>query len=192
MLACCSFLFNVGRLVNCGFNDAEAQADVKHFPFKVVGKAGGVHGETKEFTPVYHQQTSHRCYRLVWTRNTPSILSSATQTSIEIDTLWGIDFYTSITHARFEELCQDLFRSTIEQLERIVSEAKKYKGCISLVLGICYHFSQVESYAYNLGNLFSGEKLSGQFNPNDKEKLETSINKTINWLTGKHFSWCCW
>ena len=36
-------------------------------------------------------------------------LSSSAQTSIEIDSLFeGIDFYTSITRARFEELCQDL------------------------------------------------------------------------------------
>ena len=42
-------------------------------------------------------------------------LSSSAQTSIEIDSLYeGIDFYTSITRARFEELCQDLFRSTME------------------------------------------------------------------------------
>jgi molecular chaperone DnaK (HSP70) len=43
-----------------------------------------------------------------------STLSSATQTSIEIDSLFeGIDFYTSLTRAPFEELCLDLFRSTI-------------------------------------------------------------------------------
>merc|ERR1711887_428891 len=41
-------------------------------------------------------------------------LSSSTQASIEIDSLYeGIDFYTSITRARFEELCADLFRGTL-------------------------------------------------------------------------------
>merc|ERR1719276_765481 len=38
-------------------------------------------------------------------------LSSSTQAAIEIDSLFeGVDFYTSITRARFEELCSDLFR----------------------------------------------------------------------------------
>merc|ERR1712168_1096218 len=38
-------------------------------------------------------------------------LSVSAQASIEIDSLFeGIDFYTSITRARFEELCADLFR----------------------------------------------------------------------------------
>merc|ERR1712054_64296 len=39
-------------------------------------------------------------------------LSSTAQTSIEIDSLFeGIDFFTSITRARFEELNMDLFRN---------------------------------------------------------------------------------
>nr|VWP00615.1 MRP-like transporter [Ganoderma boninense] len=42
--------------------------------------------------------------------STPSALSAAAQTTIEIDSLFGgVDFYTSLTRARLEELCQDLF-----------------------------------------------------------------------------------
>lgn len=45
--------------------------------------------------------------QLVSELNVP--LSSSTQASIEIDSLYeGIDFYTSITRARFEELNADL------------------------------------------------------------------------------------
>ena len=52
-------------------------------------------------------------------------LSSSAQTSIEIDSLFeGIDFYTSLTRARFEELCQDLFRSTLQPVERVLTDAK--------------------------------------------------------------------
>ena len=41
-------------------------------------------------------------------------LSSSTQTSIEIDSLFeGTDFFSSITRARFEELNMDLFRGTM-------------------------------------------------------------------------------
>ncbi|RHZ64347.1 Hsp70 chaperone [Aspergillus turcosus] len=58
-------------------------------------------------------------------------LSSAAQTSIEIDSLFeGIDFYTSITRARFEELCQDLFRSTMEPVERVLRDAKIDKSSV--------------------------------------------------------------
>ena len=58
-------------------------------------------------------------------------LSSAAQTSIEIDSLFeGIDFYTSITRARFEELCQDLFRGTMEPVERVLRDAKIDKSSV--------------------------------------------------------------
>ncbi|KAL1846379.1 Hsp70 chaperone [Paecilomyces lecythidis] len=58
-------------------------------------------------------------------------LSSSAQTSIEIDSLFeGIDFYTSITRARFEELCQDLFRSTMEPVERVLRDAKVDKSSV--------------------------------------------------------------
>ncbi|KAJ5928051.1 hypothetical protein N7454_004817 [Penicillium verhagenii] len=58
-------------------------------------------------------------------------LSSAAQTSIEIDSLFeGVDFYTSITRARFEELCQDLFRSTMEPVERVIRDAKIDKSSV--------------------------------------------------------------
>lgn len=52
-------------------------------------------------------------------------LSSATQSSIEIDSIFeGIDFYTSLTRARFEELCQDLFCSTLEPVAKVLRDSK--------------------------------------------------------------------
>ncbi|KAG0692423.1 hypothetical protein DFH29DRAFT_882467, partial [Suillus ampliporus] len=63
--------------------------------------------------------------RHLWTacERAKRTLSSATQTSIEIDSLFeGIDFYTSLTHAHFEELCADLFHSMLEPVEKLVSD----------------------------------------------------------------------
>ena len=56
-------------------------------------------------------------------------LSSAASTSIEIDSLFeGIDFYTSLTRARFEELCQDLFRSTLDPIEKVLRDSEVDKS----------------------------------------------------------------
>lgn len=56
-------------------------------------------------------------------------LSSSSQASIEIDSLFeGIDFYTNITRARFEELCADLFRSTMDPVEKALRDAKMDKS----------------------------------------------------------------
>ncbi|TKC43295.1 hypothetical protein EI555_015201 [Monodon monoceros] len=52
-------------------------------------------------------------------------LSSSTQASTEIDSLCeGIDFYTSITRARLEELNADLFRDTLDPVEKALQDAK--------------------------------------------------------------------
>merc|ERR1711935_1174690 len=59
-------------------------------------------------------------------------LSASAQASIEIDSLFeGIDFYTSITRARFEELCSDLFRGTLEPVEKSLRDAKMDKSSIN-------------------------------------------------------------
>jgi len=58
-------------------------------------------------------------------------LSSSAQANVEIDSLYeGIDFYTSITRARFEELNADLFRSTLEPVEKSLRDAKLDKSSI--------------------------------------------------------------
>ena len=58
-------------------------------------------------------------------------LSSSTQASVEIDSLFeGVDFYTSITRARFDELNADLFRGTMEPVEKALCDAKLDKGAV--------------------------------------------------------------
>jgi len=45
--------------------------------------------------------------------------------NIEIDSLVkGINFYPSLARARFEELCQDLFRSTLDPVEKAPRDIK--------------------------------------------------------------------
>merc|ERR1712164_24715 len=56
-------------------------------------------------------------------------LSSSAQASVEIDSLYeGVDFFTSITRARFVELCMDLFRSCMDPVEKVLRDAKMDKG----------------------------------------------------------------
>lgn len=58
-------------------------------------------------------------------------LSAGAQTSIEIDSLYeGIDFYSSITRARFEELNMDLFRKCMEPVEKTLRNAKMDKSSV--------------------------------------------------------------
>merc|ERR1719290_799299 len=50
-------------------------------------------------------------------------LSSSARTQIEIDSLYeGIDFNTSITRARFEDLCGDYFRNSLTPVEKVLRD----------------------------------------------------------------------
>ena len=46
----------------------------------------------------------------------------------------GIDFYSTITRARFEELCADLFRSTLDPVEKSLRDAKLDKSQINEIV----------------------------------------------------------
>ena len=94
-------------------------------------------------------------------------LSSAAQTSIEIDSLFeGIDFYTSITRARFEELCQDLFRGTMEPVERVLRDAKVDKSSVHeiVLVGGSTRIPKVQAL---LEEYFNGKKASKGINPDE-------------------------
>ena len=55
-------------------------------------------------------------------------LSSTTSASIELDSLFeGDDFYTSITRARFENLCDQLFKNCIHPIDNLLVDAKLSK-----------------------------------------------------------------
>ncbi len=81
-------------------------------------------------------------------------LSSSAQTSIEIDSLFeGVDFYSSITRARFEELNMDLFRKCMEPVEKTLRDAKMDKSsvCFSLLLSCLLWGPFLHLYILHLG-----------------------------------------
>jgi L1 cell adhesion molecule like protein len=94
-------------------------------------------------------------------------LSSSTQASIEIDSLYeGIDFYTSITRARFEELCADLFRSTLDPVEKSLRDAKMDKGTINdiVLVGGSTRIPKIQKL---LQDFFNGKELNKSINPDE-------------------------
>jgi heat shock protein 1/8 len=62
-------------------------------------------------------------------------LSTSATASIEIDALYdGIDFNTTITRARFEDLCAGYFRDTMEPVEKVMKDAKMSKSDIDEIV----------------------------------------------------------
>merc|ERR1712159_143575 len=94
-------------------------------------------------------------------------LSASTQASIEIEALFqGIDYYTSITRSRFEELCSDLFRSTLEPVEKALRDAKMSKSDIDdiVLVGGSTRIPKVQKL---LENFFNGKDLNKSINPDE-------------------------
>ncbi|EHA99035.1 Heat shock cognate 71 kDa protein [Heterocephalus glaber] len=121
-------------------------------------------------------------------------LSSSTQASTEIDSLYeGIDFYTSITCARFEEMNADLFCGTLNPVEKalrdakldksqIHDEAEKYKAEDEEQRDKVSSKNSLESYAFNMKATIEDKKLQGKINDEDKQKILDKCNEIINWL----------
>ncbi|KTG43693.1 hypothetical protein cypCar_00037901 [Cyprinus carpio] len=94
-------------------------------------------------------------------------LSSSTQASIEIDSLYeGIDFYTSITRARFEELNADLFRGTLDPVEKSLRDAKLDKSQVHdiVLVGGSTRIPKIQKL---LQDFFNGKELNKSINPDE-------------------------
>ncbi|KAA8492910.1 Heat shock cognate 70 kDa protein [Porphyridium purpureum] len=109
-------------------------------------------------------------------------LSSATQTSIEIDALYdGVDFYSSITRAKFEELCMDLFRGTLEPVEHVLKEAKVSKSEVDEIV-LVGGSTRVPKVQQLLQDFFNGKELCKTINPDEAVAYGAAVQAAI--LTG--------
>ena len=109
-------------------------------------------------------------------------LSSTTQAQIEIDALHdGIDFYTNITRARFEELCGDLFRCCLEPVEKVMLDAKMDKKSVDEVV-LVGGSTRIPKVRQLIQNFFGGKELCQSINPDEAVAYGAAVQAAI--LTG--------
>jgi heat shock protein 1/8 len=109
-------------------------------------------------------------------------LSSATQASIEIDSLMdGIDFYTSITRARFEELNADLFRNTMEPVEKVLKDSGLSKSQIDEIV-LVGGSTRIPKIQKMVSDFFSGKEPCKSINPDEAVAYGAAVQAAI--LTG--------
>ncbi|KAI5819392.1 heat shock protein 70 family [Pyronema omphalodes] len=109
-------------------------------------------------------------------------LSSSAQTSVEIDSLYeGIDFYTSITRARFEELCQDLFRSTMDPVERVLRDSKIDKSSVHEIV-LVGGSTRIPKIQKLVSDYFNGKEPNKSINPDEAVAYGAAVQAAI--LTG--------
>merc|ERR1719198_1909939 len=109
-------------------------------------------------------------------------LSASHQASIEIDSFFeGVDFFTSLTRARFEELNMDLFRKTMAPVEQVLRDAKIAKNRVDdvVLVGGSTRIPKVQNL---LQEYFNGKELCREINPDEAVAYGAAVQAAI--LTG--------
>ena len=94
-------------------------------------------------------------------------LSSSSQTTVEVDSLVdGLDFFTNISRAKFEEINSDLFKKTVDVAEKVLRDSNLSKGDIHdiVMVGGSSRIPKIQSL---LSGFFNGKELSRNINPDE-------------------------
>jgi L1 cell adhesion molecule like protein len=110
-------------------------------------------------------------------------LSSATTASVELDSLIdGIDFTTTLTRAKYEELCADIFRRALEPVTKVLNDAGMDKASINdiVLVGGSTRIPKVQSL---LQDFFNGKELCKSINQDEAIAYGAAVQAAI--LTGQ-------
>jgi len=114
--------------------------------------------------------------------NAKRILSSSTVATIEIDSLYeGIDFNSTITRAKFENICEDLFRKTMDPVEQVLRDSKLSKSEIHEVV-LVGGSTRIPKIQQLLSEYFNGKELCKSINPDECVAYGAAVQAAI--LTG--------
>ena len=95
------------------------------------------------------------------------ILSSSTQTSIEVYSLAeGIDYYTTITRAKFEEICLPYFKECMEIVEKVLEEADIAKNDVHDIV-LVGGSTRIPKVSELLQDMFKGKELNSSIHPDE-------------------------
>jgi L1 cell adhesion molecule like protein len=113
-------------------------------------------------------------------------LSSSTVANIEIDSLYdGIDFNSSITRAKFENLCDSLFRKTMAPVEQVLRDSKLSKAQIHEIV-LVGGSTRIPKIQQLLSEFFNGKELCKSINPDECVAYGAAVQAAI--LTGSRDS----
>ena len=109
-------------------------------------------------------------------------LSSTATATIEIDGLVdGVDFNASITRSKFEDLCADIFKKTMEPVEKVLRDAKMDKGSVHEIV-LVGGSTRIPKIQELLSDFFNGKELNKSLNPDECVAYGAAVQAAI--LTG--------
>ena len=107
------------------------------------------------------------------------VLSSSSQTTVDVDSFYeGIDFMQNLTRAKFEELCADLFRKTMDPVERVLKDSGLSKSSIHevVLVGGSTRIPKVQSM---LSAYFNNKELCKSINPDECVAYGAAVQAAI-------------
>ncbi|CAL5999144.1 Cytosolic_heat shock protein 70 [Hexamita inflata] len=106
-------------------------------------------------------------------------LSSSQTASIELESLFeGIDFFTQITRAKFEDLCMDLFRKTLEPVDRVLKDAKMSKSEVDEVV-LVGGSTRIPKVVQLLKEYFNGKEPLKSLNPDEAVAYGAAVQAAV-------------
>jgi L1 cell adhesion molecule like protein len=106
-------------------------------------------------------------------------LSASATATIEIDSLHeGIDFYTSITRARFENLCKDKFHQCIRPVEQVLRDSQIDKGQVDQVV-LVGGSTRIPKIQEMLSQFFNGKDLCKSINPDEAVAYGAAVQAAV-------------
>ncbi|KAJ5744118.1 hypothetical protein N7533_008988 [Penicillium manginii] len=110
-------------------------------------------------------------------------LSNATQTTVEIDSLFdGEDFNSAITRARFEDLNAKAFSGTLDPVQQVLKDSGMDKSKVDeiVLVGGSTRIPRIQKL---LSDFFDGKKLEKSINPDEAVAYGAAVQAGI--LSGK-------
>ena len=111
--------------------------------------------------------------------NAKKALSSASMANLEIDSLYdGIDFSSTISRAKFESLCVDLFKKTFDPVERVLMDAKVSKNEVHEIV-LVGGSTRIPKIQAQLSGFFNGKELNKSINPDEAVAYGAAVQAAI-------------
>jgi heat shock 70kDa protein 1/2/6/8 len=106
-------------------------------------------------------------------------LSSSATASVELESLCdGVDFFTSITKARFESLCMNLFQKCINPVSRVLQDAGISKSNVHEVV-LVGGSTRIPKVQELLSQFFNGKELNKGINPDEAVAYGAAVQAAI-------------
>ena len=106
-------------------------------------------------------------------------LSSTQQTTIEVDSISdSVDFYTTLSRAKFEELNSDLFKRCIEAVDKVMRDSGFSKSEIHEVV-LVGGSTRIPKIQNLLKNYFNGKEPNHSINPDEAVAYGAAVQAAI-------------